>query len=50
MIPEGVLLTVTLQDGTERHAYFLNGEWWVGVADSPDDEKLVGVVSWRDKE
>jgi hypothetical protein len=48
MPPEGQNVLVTLADGSEFLAYWQDGQWWVGVEDSPDDIVLEGsVVFWR---
>lgn len=40
---------VTLASGEEVMAYWLDGQWWVGVPDNGADVVLTeGVISWRE--
>ena len=48
MPPECQNVIVTLADGSERYAYWNLGQWWVGVANDPNDAPLADVVSWRE--
>lgn len=45
---EGQLVIATLSDGSEINAYVLNGKWWTGLENNPDDVEVVLVVSWRE--
>lgn len=50
MPEDGKLVIAILSDGSEIYAYRLDGFWWTGVENNPDDVKVVGVVSWREAE
>ena len=47
MPPEGQNVIVTLEDGSELLAYWLEDQWWIGQEDNPLDVVVDGVVSWR---
>lgn len=51
MPPEGQNVLVTLDDSSEVMAYWMGGEWWMGVAYDPVDIRLNRtVISWRFQE
>jgi hypothetical protein len=49
MPPVGQNVIATLANGEEILAYWLDGSWWVGVENNPEDSKVMEfVVSWRE--
>jgi hypothetical protein len=46
---EGQNVRVTLTNGSEIIAHYINGQWWVGLADQDEDAPLANefVVSWE---
>lgn len=45
---EGYNVIITLADGSELLGYWMDGSWWTGVENDPNDIKVEGVVSWRE--
>ena len=48
MPPVGQNVVVVLDDGTEVLAYWMDGVWWVGQENDPEDIPVnQGVQSWH---
>jgi hypothetical protein len=47
--PDGLLVDVTLTNGSSFPAYFDGSQWWVGVPDDSNDIPVVNsyVASWQ---